>query len=204
MRAVNLLPKDASRRSSRKAPNTPVLVAVVGGAVVISALASAMVVTGNRADAKRQELDALRAELAAVPKPPPPASPIVQGLPKQRTARLAAVTTALSQRVAWDRILREFSLVLPNDVWLSTLSASTPGASPGGAGAAPTAAPEKGFTMTGHTYSHEAVARLLSRLSVVPHLTNVQLENSTLAEVAGRNVVEFAIGAELRDTGVGS
>ena len=35
------------------------------------------------------------------------------------------------------------------------------------------------FTIQGRTYSHDGVARLLSRLQVVPDLTNVQLISST-------------------------
>src|SRR5207247_10795231 len=37
------------------------------------------------------------------------------------------------------------------------------------------------FIMQGRTYSHDGVARLLSRLQVVPDLTNVQLQSSTLS-----------------------
>jgi hypothetical protein len=45
------------------------------------------------------------------------------------------------------------------------------------------------------------VARLLSRLQVVPDLTNVQLVKSSLLRVGSRDVVEFSIAADLRVAG---
>ena len=35
---------------------------------------------------------------------------------------MTVLGTALGNRIAWDRVLREVSLVLPNDVWLETMS----------------------------------------------------------------------------------
>jgi len=114
---------------------------------------------------------------------------------------VSALSTALTSRVAWDRVFREFSLVLPDDVWLTTLTAKSPispltnvsTSSPGGA-------PSQ-FTIQGRTYSHDGVARLLSRLQVVPDLTNVQLQSSTLTKVGGQNVVDFSIAADIKVSG---
>ena len=53
----------------------------------------------------------------------------------------------------------------------------------------------------GRTYSHDGVARLLSRLQVVPDLTNVQLVSSTLSKVGNQRVVEFSIGADIKVAG---
>ena len=61
------------------------------------------------------------------------------------------------------------------------------------------------FTITGRTYSHDGVARLLSRLQVVPDLTNVQLVSSTLSKVGNQDVVDFTIAADIKSaTGTGS
>jgi Tfp pilus assembly protein PilN len=119
----------------------------------------------------------------------------------RQRARVTALSAALASRVAWDRVFREFSLVLPEDVWLTTLSAKSP-ISPA------TNTPSNGgstqpshFTIQGRTYSHDGVARLLSRLQVVPDLTNVQLVKSSLLRVGSRDVVEFSIAADLRVAG---
>jgi Tfp pilus assembly protein PilN len=110
----------------------------------------------------------------------------------------------LTSRVAWDRVFREFSLVLPDDVWLTTLTAKSP-VSPATnvSSSAGTGAPSQ-FVIQGRTYSHDGVARLLSRLQVVPDLTNVQLMSSTLSQVGGQNIVDFSIAADIKVAGPGA
>jgi len=103
----------------------------------------------------------------------------------------------MANRVAWDRIFREFSLVLPDDVWLTTLTAHSP-VSPSAAGVASSGGAPTEFTITGRTYSHDGVARLLSRLQVIPDLQNVTLVSSSLSQVSGQPVVEFNIVADIR------
>jgi len=195
MRAVNLLPRDESKRTKT---NVPVLVGVVG-VVLVSAMLSMMFLSASSKVREQQgELDSVNAQIAVIP-PPPPIDSAGAGLASQEQARLTALSTALSKRVAWDRVLRNLSLVLPDDVWLSALSASSP-ASPASAVAPVVAAgtPPTQFTMTGYTYSQAAVARLLSRLEVLPDLTNVQLQNSTQAQVGTQDVVQFQIAANVR------
>jgi len=60
---------------------------------------------------------------------------------------------------------------------------------------APTAQP---MTFAGYTYSQEGVARLLSRLAVVPALDNVKLVSSTQTKVGDQDVVTFSIQADVR------
>ena len=55
--------------------------------------------------------------------------------------------------------------------------------------------------LDGYTYSQEAVARFLARLSVVPDLTDVQIKTSQLTEVGGKQIVQFAIFATVRNAG---
>ena len=87
----------------------------------------------------------------------------------------------------------------PDDVWLTTLSAKSP-ISPLTNVSTSGAAPSQ-FMVTGRTYSHDGVARLLSRLQVVPDLINVQLLSSSLSTVAGHDVVEFSIAADIKVAG---
>src|SRR5207237_2498430 len=117
---------------------------------------------GNVATAQA-DLAALNAELAAIPTPPAGPSPQEQQLVGDHDARLTALTAALANRVAWDRILRQFSLVLPNDVWLSDLHVKAPVSSSAPATPAPVtgpgAPPSDGFRISGFAYSHDGVAR---------------------------------------------
>ena len=217
MRAVNLLPRDEAQRRAPKL-NAPLLGAgllplvVVVGIVGMNSMESA-----NVADNRRQ-LEAVQAELARTPAPVP-IDPANTALASEKSSRITAVGDALGRRVAFDRVLRELSLVLPEDVWLSTMTANSPDALPAADAAAapadgsasgeaapaasssePATAPgaELPFVVEGFTYSQEGVARLLSRLAVVPHLSNVQLASSVRRAAGKRSVVQFVITADIR------
>jgi Tfp pilus assembly protein PilN len=192
MRAVNLLPRDDGRARSRQ--TNPVAVGGVAAFVAMTAILAALFLITSAGVADKQErLDAAQERLAATPVPPPaPAS--ASALEQEKGQRITALSAALAKRMAWDRVLRELSLVLPEDVWLSTLSAKAPAQAAG--------APAAGFTITGQTYSHDGVARLLARLAVVPHLSNIQLQHSSqAASEGGRKVVEFSIQAVVKAPG---
>jgi Tfp pilus assembly protein PilN len=150
------------------------------GAVLVSALLAVMFLSASAGVAKKQRgLEQIQARYAAMPAPIP-ASPVVADLPQQRQTRVTALATVLGQRVAWDRLLREVSQVVPSDVWLINLNALAPSISPPGAAApAPGAAPAQSFTVTGCTYSQDSVARFLARLAVVPDLTSMTLGKSS-------------------------
>ena len=191
MRAVNLLPRDDRRQKGPSQRENPVLIGGVAGAVLVTAIIAAWFLTASAGVADNQKRrDAAQAELAATPVPPP-TQPGASALEQEKAARVTALSTALGGRLAWDRLLREFSLVLPDDVWLTQLSAQAPG----GAAAA-------GFSISGKTYSHDGVARLLARLSIVPHLSAVQLQHSSSEQSeTGRKVVEFQINATVKGAG---
>jgi hypothetical protein len=57
------------------------------------------------------------------------------------------------------------------------------------------------FTIQGRTYSHDGVARLLSRLQLLPDLTNVQLISSTRSVIGKQPVVDFTIAADIAAAG---
>ena len=174
---------------------------------VSAVLAAAFLAASGTPAGKRNDLANLQAELASIPEPPPAPAATTTALADAQAQRVSALSTILSRRVAWDRVLRGLSLVLPDDVWFSSLNAKAPLSAATSEGPAPTSpgvAPS-GFTITGHTYSHEAVARLLSRLSVLPDLTDVELQRSTLVTSPGRPpTVDFTIVANVRPAGATS
>ncbi|HSS81924.1 MAG TPA: PilN domain-containing protein [Gaiellaceae bacterium] len=207
MRAINLLPRDDARRGGPQKTQWIVLVPVVL-AVLLAAILSAMFLSGSgKVKDKQAELATLQDELRAIPTPDASRVKTQTALAADKQARVSALSAALSRRVAWDRVFRELSLVLPNDVWLATISANAPVPSSSAAAPAPAAAgatvAATGFTIDGYTYSHPAVARLLSRLAVVPDLVNVQLQQSTLTKVGTAQAVHFVIVADVRRPGGG-
>jgi Tfp pilus assembly protein PilN len=204
MRAVNLLPRDEGR--ARRQPGAVSLTAVLGAVLLTAVLCGWFLMASSGVSDKQGELDARRAELAAIPPPAPPDASQAT-LVAEKDARLSLLGQALANRIAWDRVLREISLVVPDDVWLESMN--TNGPDPAAAGAAPppgqpatTAAGN--FAITGYTYSHDGVARLLARLAVIPHLENVKLGSSVLEADGPRAVVKFAISASVRNAQVAS
>ena len=201
MRAVNLLPRDAPVKSF--AANRGVAFGGVGGAALVTAVLATMVLgAGGAVSEKQAELDSLRAQIAAVPRPVEQNTGGDAQLAVEKGARVGALSLALNGRVAWDRVLRQVSLVLPEDVWLTTLSATAPAAA--AAAAEEGASGGTGFTLVGSTYSQDGVARFLSRLSVVPDLANVRLMSSQSVLVGRRELVQFTVLADVRAPGAGS
>ena len=202
MRAVNLLPRQQVQQKTERS-NPTVLVAAIGGAAVLLALVAGALLANRSVDRQRQALASARAELAATPAHHVSASTQAfrQAVLSQREERSLALASAIGKRVAWDRILRRFALVLPSDVWLKDLTgnvaldspATTAVATPSALPATPTA-----LTINGYTYSQASVARLLERLQVLPDLKNVQLSNSAITQLGGRNVYSFTIVSDIR------
>lgn len=214
MRAVNLLPRDLERQRG-DGGRAPVFVAAGGLAAVTAAgLVLFMSASGSVGD-QRSQLESVEAAIARVPKQQEPA--VAPGtIAQERTDRVAALAAALSTRVPVDRLLRELGFVLPEDAWLTGLTASAPvvlaptGAPPG---QTPAAAAAPGVTIQGATYSHRSVARVLGRLAALPTLSDVRLAASALVEPAAsqadakttvkkhKPVVTFTITATLRSGG---
>src|SRR4051812_41746531 len=201
MRAINLLPSDARSRKSFKDEDPAVVVGSAVGAVVILALAAGFLNVHGKVGKEQSKLNAARAQLAQlslqkreVPKTVKPvkqqAIVPVPAITAEEQPRLAAVTTAMSQRIAWDRILREFSLILPEDVSIASIQLTAPSTDT-------TVAPVAGatnFSISGSAYSHDGVARFLSRLDLIPDLTGV-----TLAGSSGKDgKVSFSISAGIK------
>jgi Tfp pilus assembly protein PilN len=210
MRAFNLLPKDDARQKAEagRRPSTPQLILAVLGLVLIAGIVSTFLLMNARVADKQKTYDDLRQQVAArdMPVEEPQEDPANAELVKERQERTSALATALGARVTWDRLLREFSLVLPDDVWLTSITAKAPAAAdPAAAGQpAPTTAAISTFEIRGYTNEQDGVARLLARMAVLPELASVQLVSSTRVEVSAEEVVEFAITATVKPTGVGA
>jgi Tfp pilus assembly protein PilN len=139
----------------------------------------------------QKALNSAKLQLAGTPLPPqlPQVTPPPAAVAQQMQPRLTAVTSALSSRIAWDRILREFSLVMPPDVQVSSITLTQPAASTQSA---------QGLQLSGMTFSYDGVARLLSRMALIPDLTGVTLSSTSFSQ----NVVSFTINAAVKGAAV--
>ena len=200
MRAVDLLPRDDAQRQ-KKQQNVPAL-ASTALVVLVTGLLGVMYFSAKSAAGQKDfELQDANAELAMLPTPAESEAKAApqRKLASEREQRVSALQSALAHRTSWDRVLREISLILPEDVWLKDLAANSP--YPAGASAPVVTAagqPPSLLTINGYTYSHDAVARLMTRLAVIPDLQNIWLQKSSLSKLGGRSVVSFTLKADIR------
>jgi len=217
MRAVNLLPRDLERQSGDGGGRAPLFVAAGGfAAVTAGAVVLFMSASGSVSD-QRAELESLQAAIAAVPSAGQQ-TVVPAAIVQERADRVAALSAALTTRVPLDKLLRELGYVLPDDAWLTGLSASAPETAPVGTAPPGTSAPApsavQGVTIQGATYSQSSVARVLARLGATPSLDQVRLTASsevaptvlpdakkTKKKKKQKTVVTFTISANLRTGG---
>jgi Tfp pilus assembly protein PilN len=202
MRAVNLLPREEQPRSF-EAMRGVAFGAAGGVALVTVALTAMMIGAGGSIQQQNTERDGLNAQLAALPQAPVDQQETENNaaLASEKNLRITALSGALSTRVAWDRVMSQISQVLPEDVWLTSLtsaSGQTADASTTTGAVGPEGA---SVTLIGSTYSQRGVARFLARLGVVPALSGVQLLSSTTLELKPRNLVQFTIQATVKAPG---
>jgi Tfp pilus assembly protein PilN len=205
MRAFNLLPREEVRDARRSRPRTAQLALAVVGLVGLAGLGSVyMIVSAGVTDkrATRDELEGYVRVAQAAQRAEPAEPGVDPAVVQEQGARTAALSTTLSTRVAWDRVMRELSLVTPDDVWLSGIVAQ-PGipaeSQPADATAATTGAPVPSvMSINGYATDQDKVARFLARLSVVPELTGVQLLTSTNSLIGETEVVSFSVSAQVK------
>jgi hypothetical protein len=195
MRAFNLLPGEETAERRTRLGVAQVLVALLGLLVVAGLGTGYLFMSGGVAD-KQAQVDDLRIQLADLDVPSEAPAEEGEGeapLASDAQARTTALAGALTGRVAWDRVLRQVTLVVPEDVWFTTVTTGSPDAA--AAGTDPAATPVEGaghsLTLAGKARTQEAVARLLARLGVIPELTAVQLQSS-VAEPQEDGSITFA------------
>ena len=219
MRGFNLLP--APRVEQRqdglqsRLQSTNGIAAAAGAVLVLVALLLAVGFVHGRSDVsnRRTTLGQLEAQVAQKQA----AASVSAAVAAQAQAHLAAFTAASSGRANWDGLLDQLARVMPRGVWLDTLQL-TPGAtsattttestgsavvtsnglSPSGAAATPVGTT---FTVTGFALSQDTIARVLDRLGLIPALSDVSLQSTQRADVAGKKAMQFTIVANVRTAG---
>src|SRR5438094_8761608 len=119
MRAINLLPRDDTRRGPQR-PQWVVVVPVIAAVVLSGALSILFLNASGKVKDKQTQLTQLHDELAAIPTPDASKVRTQTALAADKRTRVQALNAPLSRRVACDRVFRQPSLVRPHDVWPST------------------------------------------------------------------------------------
>ncbi|MGH9810267.1 MAG: PilN domain-containing protein [Terriglobia bacterium] len=102
--------------------------------------------------------------------------------------RVATVQSLADSRFDWERVMRELALILPSNVWLTSLAATASpdvslGSAGGGSGASLRAqAPGPALELNGCASGQEAVAGFVTALKDIDGVTRVGVESSELGE----------------------
>ena len=204
MKRIDLLPPEQRVKASRE---RGLLWAILALVVIVVALGLVYMWQNSQVTAKQAELDGLTAETAAVQQQAAALAPYA-AIQTTRTAMTQTAKGIYDSRVPWSTVLQEISLVIPENVRLQSLSGTVPTTmlpgqavptTPGAVAAATT-----DVTFTGTTYTHQDVAEFMTRLGLIPQLSNVQLASSTGAAATvgtgatGTPTVTFTVTASLR------
>ncbi|HEV2791013.1 MAG TPA: PilN domain-containing protein [Solirubrobacterales bacterium] len=199
MRPVDLTPAGERRGGQAPLRSGPLAYLVVAALVGALVGVTALVLAGNQVSDRKAELSQLRREDQAAQAKAQRLASYTQfaSLTEQR---VATVTSLADSRFDWERVMRELSLVLPEDVWLVDLNASaaadvSTGGGEGSAGSGlRSAAPGPALEMSGCAAGHEAVAEFVTALKDIEGVTRVGIQSSELAE-------ESAAGAAAAGSG---
>src|SRR3954447_9390370 len=123
MRPVNLIPPEQRRGDSAQLRTGPLMYIVLGALALVLVGVTMLVLTDNRITDGKAEVATLKQEDAAAAAEAEKLAAFTQfrTLSEQR---IATVRTLADSRFDWERVMRELSLVLPSNVWLTSLSAS--------------------------------------------------------------------------------
>ena len=187
MRPVNLIPPEDRRGEHAPLRTGPTAYVLIGVLAVVLLTVTALVLTKNKIADQQTELAALEARKDAAAQTTEALNPYVQ-FAAMSEARDQTVTSLAQSRFDWERVLRELSLVIPEDVWLSqatgtVASGTSTGSASGGTGASlRQGAAGPALELTGCAASQRAVAGFVAALQDIDGVTRVGVSSSELGQ----------------------
>jgi Tfp pilus assembly protein PilN len=187
MRPVNLIPREERPGERRSMRGGPLAYIVVGGLVAALLGVTVLVATGNQISDRKSEVAQLESERAVVEARAQALNAYTQ-FHNVREQRLATIASLADSRFDWERVMRELALVLPSDVWLSTLTGTaSPAVAPEGAASVSLRGSVAGpaLELVGCARSQDAVAGFVKALEDIDGVTRVGVQSSTLGTGSG-------------------
>jgi Tfp pilus assembly protein PilN len=190
MRPVNLIPLEQRRGQNRPLRTGPVAYLVIGALVATLLGVTALVLTGNQITDDKAEIAQLKLEDTVAVARSKRLAPFSQ-FASLREQRLQTVANLADSRFDWERVMRELALVLPDDVWLVSMTGTASlgvQVGNGGAGESASAAglraavPGPALEINGCASSQNAVAGFVTALKDIDGVTRVGVESSALPE----------------------
>jgi Tfp pilus assembly protein PilN len=180
VRPVNLIPQEDRRGG--KAPLRTGALPYATVAILVLALGAVtlLVLTGNKIADRKAEVASLQSQVDATQARADQLSPYTNFADLQQ-ARQETVASLATSRFDWERALHELALVLPDDVWLTSMTASAatdPSSSTSSSTTAVDGVTGPSLDINGCASGHEAVAKFLAALRDVDGVTRVTVLSS--------------------------
>jgi len=184
MRPVNLIPEDKKQGARKPLRTGPLVYIVVGALVAVLVGVTSVVVTGNQISDSEAEIAQLQREDTAAKARAAQLAGYTQ-FHNVSAQRSATVTSLADSRFDWERVMRELTLVLPSNVWLTEMTATaTAEAAVEGASSIPmrSSVPGPALQLSGCAGGQESVAGLVQALKEIDGVTRVGVQSSSLGE----------------------
>ena len=199
---VNLMPPEIAEAARFRRFQMAMVAAGVGAVAVVGALTysahqSVSHAKAGLAAAQAQQAN-LQSQLAGLQS--------VRDVYSQVAAKKAMLRQAMGSEIRWSYYLTDLSLKIPQNVWLTNVTATeqastaaAPAAAAAGAASATSLVPAGigSMTFTGVAFAHDDVATWLDALAKERGFTNVYFTNSTKAAIGPKSVVNFSSSVTL-------
>ena len=207
---INLLPPEIYERQRVRRRTAAVIVV---GLIVLAAVGAFYFLQILRLNEVEDDITAQEAENAQLQAQIAELQEI-DALQREIEATRTVLNALLADRVLWSGVLRDVSLVIPGQAWLSGLSGQV--GAPGTAGTTTTTTGTAATTTTpgqaaqpgalvgqisfdGFAFTHRDVALWLSRLEDVRGFLNPWLSNSTKTDIGTQEAVQFNSSVDLSE-----
>jgi Tfp pilus assembly protein PilN len=189
MRPVNLIPAEDRPGGTRPLRSGPIAYVLVGALALAVIGVAVLVVSGNQVSERKAEVVQLEGERTAAEAQAQSLAAYTQ-FDAVREQRVATVTRLADSRFDWERVMRELTLILPHDVWLTSLtgsaSPSANGVEGGGSSVALRASiAGPALELIGCASGQEAVAGFVQALKEIGGVTRVGVQASALGSSEG-------------------
>jgi Tfp pilus assembly protein PilN len=185
VRPVNLIPPE-DRRGDKAPMRTGPLAYVIVAALAVALVAVTLtVLTANKISDREAQKASLQSQLTQVQADAQRLQTFADFAALQQT-REQTVSTLAQSRFDWPRVLRELAIVIPNDVWITNMTAkasaeataSSSSASSTSASGAADSVQGPSLDIQGCAGGHDAVARFLASLHDIDGVTRASVLSS--------------------------
>jgi Tfp pilus assembly protein PilN len=182
VRAINLIPDDQRRGASQSRTGGAVYGALAALGLLV-ALLLVWTLSSNQVSSRTAELRDLREQTAAAERQAGELKPYRQ-FATLRESRYQTVRSLAASRFDWGPVMRKVAMVLPPDVWLSSLQGTVApdtqldDASGGEASSLRSSVQAPALEVVGCTRDQSQVARTMARLRLIEGVQRVTLATS--------------------------